>query len=265
MDQKSLERRLAGLGIDRIAYFDQVGSSNDVVADWTREGFEGLGVAVADEQTKGRGRSGRKWFTPPGAALAFSLLVPKHNLANLGRSGRSAGLPALAVCQALEALYSLAPQIKWPNDVLLGGKKLCGALAEAHWSGEELQALIFGIGINIAPTSVPPAADLNFPATSLQDQLRKPVDRIEVLTAVIERLVALIAHFQATELIQGWESRLAFIGQDVRLKDGSGNTSEGRLLGLDEDGSLKLKLSSNKVIVSQAGEIQLRPLNKNDK
>jgi BirA family biotin operon repressor/biotin-[acetyl-CoA-carboxylase] ligase len=262
MDQKSLEHSLAGLNIEKIAYFDQVGSSNDVVAEWARGGFEGLGIAVANEQTKGRGRSGRKWFTPAGTAIAFSLLIPQHKLADLGVSGRSAGLPALAVCQALEELYSLTPQIKWPNDVLLAGKKLCGVLAEAHWSGEKLQALIFGIGINIAPSSIPPAADLNFPATCLQDAFGHPVTRAEVLRVVVKKLVALIDSFDASELIQGWESRLAFIEQDVRLKDGSGKIIDGRLLGLEEDGSLKLALSSGEVAVFQAGEVHLRPLDK---
>lgn len=260
MDQKSLESSLQGLGLSKIVYFDSAGSTNDIVADWARAGEEGLCLAVADEQRKGRGRSGRRWITPPGSALAFSLLLPEISLSSSGHLGRVAGLASLAVCHALEKHYSLSPKIKWPNDVLLDGRKFCGVLPEAHWSGESLQALILGIGINIAPTSVPQKKYLNFPATCLEDSLGKPVKRLRVLRQVLKELSALIDRLQSDAFAQAWESRLAFLGQDVLLSDRVGNSFQGRLLGLNPEGQLRLRLADNQTRLFQSGEIRLRPV-----
>ena len=260
MDQKSLETSLKGLGLSKIAYFERVGSTNDIVADWARAGAEGLCLAVANEQRKGRGRAGRRWITPPGSALAFSLFLPGTSLSSSGHLGRAAGLASLAVCQALEKRYSLSPRIKWPNDVLLDGRKFCGVLAEAHWSGESLHALILGIGINIAPSSVPQEKDLNFPATCLEEALGKPVKRLLVLSQVLEELLVLIGRLQGDAFVQAWESRLAFLEQDVFLTDGLGNSIQGRLLGLNPEGQLRLRLADNQTRLFQSGEIQLRPI-----
>jgi len=259
MDQKSLEDSLAGLPLERIAYFDSVGSTNDIVGDWAKRGQQGIGLAVANEQSAGRGRAGRQWFTPAGSALAFSLLMPVEPLVDLGKMASTAGLPSLAVCQAMENLYKLSPEIKWPNDVLLDGKKMCGVLAEAHWSGERLQTLIYGIGINIAPKSVPQEEKVNFPATCLEDELGRSVKRDELLRTVLERLFWLQEQGRSSQFIRAWESRLAFKDQDVRLKDDKGNVTEGSVLGLDREGGIRLQTNSNEAKVFQAGEIQLRP------
>jgi len=260
MDQKSLEDSLAGLPLARISYFDSVGSTNDIVGGWAKKGQKGISLAVADEQTSGRGRAGRQWFTPAGSALAFSLLMPMEHLGDLGKLASTAGLPSLAVCQALENAYKLSPQIKWPNDVLLNGRKLCGVLAEAHWSGDRLQTLIYGIGINIAPLSVPREEELNFPATSLEDELGRPVKRVELLRSILERLFLLQEKGSSSKFIRAWQSRLAFKDEAVRIKDDSENITEGIVLGLDREGSLRLKTMSNETKVFQAGEIQLRPI-----
>jgi BirA family biotin operon repressor/biotin-[acetyl-CoA-carboxylase] ligase len=256
MDNRSLHIALNGLPLSKIAYYESIGSTNDVAADWARRGLEGLALAVADEQTRGRGRSGRRWFTPPGSALAFSLLLQSRIPASRA-TGRITGLGALAVCEALEELFSLSPQIKWPNDVLVEGKKICGVLAETHWSGDRLAAMILGIGINIAASSVPPPPALNFPAACLEKFTNTTVNRMELLRKVLESILDWKENIGQSDFIAAWESRLAYRGQVVTVEVNPGEHSEAELLGLAEDGQLKLLLPSGATRVYAAGEIRL--------
>ena len=259
VNKESLRGAFASLPLEKIAYFPSIGSTNDVVADWVREGISGPALAVADEQTEGRGRAGRRWFTPPGSALAFSLLLPVIETAK-GMLGRTSGLGALAVCEALNSQYSLDAEIKWPNDVLLDGRKVCGILAEAHWSGERLNALILGIGINIAPPSVPPAKQLTFPATCVEAVLGREVERIDLLTATVASALNEQKRMHKSNFIVAWEGQLAYRGKEVHLKGAPGGSQMGELLGLEEDGSLLLKLEDGEKRSFQAGEISIQSL-----
>lgn len=218
----------------------------------------GLCLAFADEQTSGRGRAGRTWFTPPGSALAFSLLLDAKQTMEPNLLGLVSGLGALAVCAAIEKLYQLAPEIKWPNDVLLAGKKTCGVLAEAHWAGERLTALILGIGLNLAPESVPPQKDLNFPATCVEEVLGRKVDAADLLRAILECLILWKARMTEPDFVESLEARLAYKGESVKLEGGE-NDVEGKILGLASDGRLRMRLTSGKEEAFNIGEIQIRP------
>ncbi|MEX1071068.1 MAG: biotin--[acetyl-CoA-carboxylase] ligase [Anaerolineales bacterium] len=260
MDQENFQKAIAGLPLQKSAFFASIGSTNDMIAEWARAGESGLCLAVADEQTRGRGRAGRRWFTPPGGALAMSLLLDLAPSFDQAFLGWASGLGALAVCEAIESLYMLSPKIKWPNDVLLGGKKVCGVLPEAHWSGEHLQALILGVGINVAASSVPPKQALNFPATSIEGILGKQVQTAVLLRAILEHILGWKDRLHEPEFINAWEGRLAYKNERVRLDAGDGNIVEAMLEGLSSEGSLKLRLANGNLRAFQAGEIQLRPV-----
>ena len=260
MQESEFNKASLGLPLARYEYFSSVGSTNDVVADWAREGATGLCLAYADEQIHGRGRAGRTWFTPPGSALAFSLLLDTAPKLGPVLPGLVSGLGALAVCQALEDLYELIPQIKWPNDVLLDGKKVCGVLVEMQWSGERLTAPILGIGINIAPSSLPPKKELNFPATCVQDAVGREPDAALMLRAALESLINWKDKLGDPEFVQAWDQRLAYKGHHVRLEGGGDPTVKGEILGLAADGSLQMRLASGDVKGFYMGEIQIRPL-----
>jgi len=259
MNQAEFTKAIAGLPLEKAAFFPTVGSTNDVVAEWARQGIKGPALAAADEQTHGRGRAGRRWLTPASSALAFSLLLDPDIGPDTAQLGRASGLGALATCEALEDLYSLVPQIKWPNDVLLNGKKVAGILVEAHWVNNRLQALILGIGINIATESVPPVEAVNFPAISIEEVRGKPVQRSQLLRSVLEHLTQLKARLDSPEFIPAWERRLAYLGQTVRLETGT-SVVEAQLHSLATDGSLRLRLPSGELRVFQMGAIQLRPV-----
>ena len=153
MDQRSLETALADLELPAIRYFASVDSTNDEARRWFYEGAADRSLVVAEAQTAGRGRAGRRWVTLPGVSLAFSLVCSPQGYESLALARLTAS-GGLAVRDALRKKYNLAVQLKWPNDVLINGSKVAGVLVENHWLGEALETVILGIGINVAPGSV---------------------------------------------------------------------------------------------------------------
>ena len=266
MDQLALKTLLQKLPLGGLRYFDQIASTNDEAAEWVKADCPDLALVVADEQTAGRGRSGRKWFTPAGSALAFSLVLRAEDhikqLLKYQNTARLNGLGALAVCKTLQNEYNLPAKIKWPNDILVDGKKLAGVLAEAHWIGNELAAVVLGIGINVATSSVPPENwdTLNpnpFPATSVETVLDRAVDRWVLLSAVLRELLIWREQLSEPGFLAAWEENLAFKGEWVQvISPGMAAPLEtGQILGLAEDGALQIQAESGEISLLRAGEI----------
>lgn len=256
MNQEELEALLANLNLSAIHFFDSVGSTNDEAMKWAKNGASDLSLVVADEQTLGRGRLDRPWFTPPKTALAFSLIIrPTH--AEKPLLSRTVGLAALALSDVLQTL-DLNPQIKWPNDILLNGRKLAGILIEATWFEDEVQSIVIGMGINIAKGSVPSTDILGFPATSLENTLGYLPDRNVILHAIIANIIALRPHMGTDSFMSSWESKLAYNGRQVRVEMGGGNVVLGKVTGLESDGSLKLRGDDGKTISVRFGDVRLR-------
>ena len=262
-----LETRLKNLPLGGIRFFHQVSSTNDEAAKWIKTGCADLSLVIADEQTAGRGRGGRKWFTPKGSALAFSLVLRVDDqiskLLASQNTARLNGLGALAVCLALQKKYRLPAKIKWPNDVLVSDQKLAGILTESHWVGSELTAVVIGIGINVATESVPPAdwdADNPhpYPATCVEGQLDRPVNRWELLNEVLDELIIWRDQLSNPKFRQTWQDNLAFLGEWVQIVYPGSETSQkmGRMIGLEVDGALKIMEESGKLSQLQFGEIQ---------
>ena len=273
MDQKSLEKGIADLPLGPIRYFDRIDSTNTEAARWAAAGAADLALVVSDEQTAGKGRLGRRWYTPPGSALAFSLVLRPQAGGSVVEFSRLTALGALGVRDALQELYGLSPVIKWPNDVLVGGSKLAGVLVETNWQGECLTAAILGVGINVAPASVPPAEAVGFPATCVDACYQahhpgKSAGRLTLLHAVLDRTLAWLVRLASPDFITAWEAALAFRGewvfvfQDVQeIGEGGSQAArrEGQVLGLAPDGALRLRGRSGEEFIVQFGEIHLRP------
>jgi BirA family biotin operon repressor/biotin-[acetyl-CoA-carboxylase] ligase len=178
------------------------------------------------------------------------------------------GLGALAVCDALNEVLPdhHTAQIKWPNDVLAGGGKIAGVLAEAQWHGDLLTTIILGIGINIAPGSVPPAEVLNFPATCVEDLLERPISRWKLLHAVLGKLHYWRSYIGSAGFIQAWERRLAYLGEWVQIISHEKATPEdGQVLGITKNGSLRLRDREGIGYTISVGEIHLRPVDLSEK
>ena len=258
MNEHSLKKKLSKLDIGGLRYFDSIGSTNDEALAWATASARDFSIVIADEQTQGRGRLDRKWFTPKGSGLAFSLILrPSAELRPY--ISRTVGLAALSIAESCSGL-GLTPRIKWPNDILLNGKKTAGILVETVWSGDNVDSLVIGMGINIHKTSVPPAELLQFPATSLEDALGKeaPV-REEILFTVLNAFIHWRERMGTNELINTWEEFLAFRGEQIQVQAGGETPITGELLGLESDGSLRLRDAHDKSVIIRFGDISLRP------
>jgi BirA family biotin operon repressor/biotin-[acetyl-CoA-carboxylase] ligase len=256
LSEERLRARLPvhGLGAE-LVYYSAIGSTNDEAAARARQGArEGL-VVVADEQTAGRGRAGRSWLTPPGSAIALSIVLRPRKVAPEAIGGLSA-LGALAVAEALDKLAAVA-QIKWPNDVLLAGRKVAGVLVDGAWVGQEIEYAIVGIGVNVRPASVPSRVD--FPATCVEAVLARSIDRSDLIVAVLEGVARWVPRLGTTELLGGWESRLAYRGEEVSIVGESGKEEmRGVVEGLLPDGRLRLRSGRGASLVARPEGYRLR-------
>lgn len=257
MGIERLSAALKDLPLGGLRYFESLGSTNDEAARWAAHGGPDLALVVADEQTAGRGRQGRRWYTPPGAALAFSLVLRPAE----GIEKETALLTALGALGVSEALIDLglAAKIKWPNDVVVRGRKLAGVLVEAEWQGDEWSAAILGIGINVAPSSVPGDAPEVYPATCVEAELGSAIDRWDLLRSVLAGVLRWRSQVGAPEFIAAWEERLAFLGEWVRVGGtASPPIEEGQVIGLNPDGALRLRTRDGRLVALQAGDVRLR-------
>ena len=262
MDEKELRKSLSDIPLGEIRFFQQTGSTNDLALAWATTGAEEFSLVIADEQTSGRGRQGRKWITPPGTALAFSVIL--RLLGNeKDKITLFSGLGALALVQVLSE-RGLSAQIKWPNDVLISGRKVAGILVESVWMGDQVESVILGLGVNVLSESIPPASEVLFPATSVHSEGLK-IDRLELLHFVLEKLIFLRHTLGGEEFIQSWEKALAYIGEPVHVwtepdpvHDKSISIT-GILQGLESNGALRLDTTAGLQIL-QFGEIHLRPV-----
>src|SRR5215207_1403193 len=239
MYQNELEKLLSKLPLGDIKYLDSIGSTNDEALAWAANDAEDLSLVIADEQTAGRGRLARNWFTPPGTALAFSLIMHPTTDEKPYLS-RTVGWAALAIADSLRK-RQLTPQIKWPNDVLILGRKVSGILVESVWSGDEIDCVVVGLGINILKGSVPPVDMVQFPATSLEDELGYPPDRAEILFDILSNMINMRPQLGSDEFPNRWNEALAFLGQEVQVEVGNEVPVTGLILGLESDGSLRLR------------------------
>ena len=257
MDENQISAALAGLPLGGLRFYRSIGSTNDEALAWSAVGAQDLSLVVADEQTAGRGRAGRKWHTPPGMALAFSLILRPSPFERTVPA-RLTGLGALALVDLCKDL-ALDAQIKWPNDILLRGRKVAGILVESAWAGNALDASVLGIGLNVAAAAIPPAEELTFPATSLETELGRRLKRAGLLGVILAALLAWRSRIASPEFIRAWESSLAFRGHLVALGRDGNQPLVGTLLGLEMDGSLRLMADSMPTVV-HFGEIHLRPM-----
>jgi BirA family biotin operon repressor/biotin-[acetyl-CoA-carboxylase] ligase len=258
MNIHQLEEALQELQLPRIIYYEETDSTNEQALRIAAQQAEEFTLVIAEKQTAGRGRMGRKWVTEPGSSLAFSIIL-QPSKTEIPHLSMFSLLGALAVCRAIEANHCIPAQVKWPNDVLLDGKKTAGILAETNWQGSHLQGLVLGIGINLLPGSVPPADELLFPATCVQAHCQQPLERLPFLAAVVKQIITLRRTILDASFLEEYTRHMAFIGQSVYLSSTAGESVSGILTGIKEDGQLLLVLDSGEKAGFPIGDLHLRP------
>lgn len=225
----------------RVLRLDVVTSTNDVAKAKGKEGEpEGL-VVVADRQSAGRGRMGRGWSSPQGGLYLSLLLRP-----GVGPDQvlRMTVLSCVPVAEAIEEVAGLRPRLKWPNDVLVRGRKVAGILAEGVSKGKRMEMVVLGIGINVNT----PARELPPEATSLAAEAGDEVDPELLLERLLENLERFYARLKADEVDEdGYKSRSCVLGHRVEAQVGR-ETIRGKALYLEHDGALVLRSEEGLVL-----------------
>ena len=235
-------------------------TNNDLKRRAVGEAPDGL-VVVAEEQTGGRGRRGRSFASPAGKGLYLSaLLRPSCTLEQLPAL---TAWSAVAVCDAVEALCGVRPGIKWPNDVILEGRKLCGILTELELEAESgaLRYVVVGIGLNLSQTEADFGPELAPTAISLAQALGAAPRRAEAARALLDGLDRLYADFPREQA--GWLARYRAdcltVGRPIRVLS-AGGAREGTALGVEEDFSLRVAWKDGGEEVLSSGEVSVRGL-----
>jgi len=236
----------------RVIAYPSLSSTNDIAKREAKKGAREGTVVLAEEQTAGRGRLKRAWLSPKGSIALSIILHPTP-----------AQLPylimvaSLAVARCIEKVGGLETQIKWPNDVLIKGKKACGILIESDVRGSAVDYAVIGIGINVnlKPADFPEIAAT---ATSLAQELGREISRREMIRCLLEEAEKLyLALPEGSSVFREWRDRLVTLGKEVELI--SGKTSyQGVAESVASDGSLLLRQPDGNLIKIVAGDVSLR-------
>jgi BirA family biotin operon repressor/biotin-[acetyl-CoA-carboxylase] ligase len=231
----------------KVLRFESLPSTNTELARMASEGAaEGVAV-LADEQTAGRGRLQRTWSSPKGAGLYFSILLRPR--IPVDRWPLITFMAALAVGDALQEATGLRTDIKWPNDLLSGERKICGILSEAIETPAG-RAVIVGIGINLTPSAFPEA-------TSVAEATGVKPDREAILAALLSALTRWYSLLNEREkIVAAWSSRSSYAtGRLVQVNNGD-ELLRGTTCGVEPDGALRLRTVSGEIKVLRAGDVQ---------
>ncbi len=222
-----------------LRFLDTIDSTNTSAAKLAREGAAEGTIVIADAQTGGRGRLGRSWISPPGVNLYLSVILRPRKPPSA--APQLSLLASVAVSEAIARQTQLVPSIKWPNDVLVSGKKVCGILTEMQANGSQLRSVIVGIGVNInAPLASFPE-ELQDTASSLFLMRGEPIDRaaftVRLLTH-LEKLYVLWLEEGFPAVGAAWEGYASeLLGKPITVTAPEGRIS-GTVRGIDRDGAL---------------------------
>lgn len=224
----------------KILRFKTVDSTNEIAKKLAEENVEEGIVIVAECQTHGKGRCKRAWFSPKGGLWFSIILRPKINI---NESFKLSFLAALSVAKALNELYNLKPEVKWPNDILINGRKVCGILSETKIEGEKLAFMVLGIGINANISLKDFPNELRKTSTSLKSLLGKNIS----INTLLERILANMAFYYFTienfsQHLKELKRLMKMLGSWVEIETRN-ELIEGEVIDLNEEtGGLIIKL-----------------------
>jgi BirA family transcriptional regulator, biotin operon repressor / biotin---[acetyl-CoA-carboxylase] ligase len=241
-----------------ILWYGQTGSTNAALHGLGQAGWPEGSLAIAEEQTAGRGRLGRSWTAPAGSALLFSLLL--RPALSMPDSFTLTMLAAIAVAEGIESLTGLRATIKWPNDVLINDRKVAGILSEVDGEMERLRFAIIGVGINVNFNTADFAPDIPGTATSIKTELGHSINRLALLRETLgcfDRRYQVLSKGDLAGVRNAWRARLSTIGRPVSV-----TTLQGREQGIaeetDEQGALLLRRPDGSLVRVLTGDVTLR-------
>jgi len=224
-------------------YYARIGSTNDAARHMAEQGAPEGALVIADEQTAGRGRMGRRWKSQPNANLIFSIIFRPTLAAEFAH--RVVMACGLGIAEGCEQAAPVKVDVKWPNDLLIGGKKLAGILPESAISGERLQWVVVGMGINV--NQIFDAGDrLRETATSLRAETDQIANRAGLLACILSRLKEWHTHLDHEQLLTAWRKRCVTLGQRIRVETRDGILT-GEAVDISEKGDLLIKADAGKL------------------
>lgn len=235
-----------------------VTSTNDVLKDLAAEGAaEGLAL-LAEEQTQGRGRMGRSFYSPPGTGLYMSVLL--RPAVSAGAAAEITACAAVAAAEAIEELSGRGAGIKWVNDVLLDGKKVCGILTEAATDPESgaPRWVVVGIGVNIAPPAGDFPEELRSVAGAVFEKDPGPDCRCRLAAGILDRLTAYSQRPGDARVYRAYKARSLALGRNVALLVPGREPISAEALDIGADYSLLVRLEDGSLQEVRSGEISLR-------
>jgi BirA family biotin operon repressor/biotin-[acetyl-CoA-carboxylase] ligase len=236
----------------RVICYPRLTSTNDVAKRRAQQGAREGTVIVAEEQTAGRGRMKRTWLSPRGSIALSIILYPQ-----LAYLPSLIMVASLAVVHGIAKVTGLESQIKWPNDVLVNGKKVCGILIESDMKGSMVDYAIIGIGVNVN-LRLSDFPEILPTATSLSHELGKAVSRLDMIRCLLAETEKLyLALPTGQSVYQEWRDNLVTLGQKVQVSSGEA-TYQGVAESVASDGSLLLRQSDGSLIKIVAGDVTLR-------
>lgn len=232
-------------------FYDSIDSTNTQAKRLLAEGLSGKALITANEQTAGRGRQGRSFYSPKNTGIYYSYVFhPQKTLADAVFITTAA---AVSVIRAIERLSAVKPTIKWVNDVYVEGKKVCGILTEAvsDFENGALESVIVGIGINVSTASFP--TELQDTAASLGDA---SITRAQLLNTAVEELVRVAEDLENPAIMEDYKRHSAVIGKEITFIK-NGTTTKATAIDIDEKGGLVVKTEQGTLTLS-SGEITVR-------
>ena len=240
-----------------IRVFEETNSTNDIVEKLARDGVKEGVVVFAEAQTRGRGRLGRKWLSPARRGLWFSVLL-RPDLRPQAATQLTVAA-ATALCRAIRAQTEQKPQVKWPNDILINGRKVAGVLTELAAEIDHVKHLILGIGVDVNLSASEFPVELKKVATSLKIESGRHLSRLDLAAAILRELDADYQRIQLgrfAEVADEWEEQCITLGHRVRIHIGPREVA-GRAEALDDDGALLVRTDHGHLERIIGGDVML--------
>jgi BirA family biotin operon repressor/biotin-[acetyl-CoA-carboxylase] ligase len=246
MSLKGLKTAIVGRNI---LYYRTLPSTMDFARKLAQDGIGEGTVVLCDEQTEGRGRQGRKWFASPYSSILMSVVFRP----TLGQLPQINMLGSLSIVHTIEKVADIKSKVRWPNDVLIDGKKVAGILMENVLQGQQLEAAILGVGINVSldVSAYPEIAPI---ATSLSGEARRDFSRDDILHVLLEEMEMLYQAVKRNEdVYHRWLPHVETLGKTVRIKSGQ-SEEVGLAQSVNPDGSITLRRPDGSLVTIATGE-----------
>jgi BirA family transcriptional regulator, biotin operon repressor / biotin---[acetyl-CoA-carboxylase] ligase len=260
MDHFTSDSLQTALGNRQFRVYETIGSTQDIAREWAlaESSLPGGSVVIAEQQTAGRGRQGRPWYAPAGSSIMFSVVLRPHVIPE--QLPRMMMVGGVAVAEGVAPLLPGRVALKWPNDVLVEGRKLSGILAETTWMGNRLDAVILGIGLNVRVDFT--GTEMASYATSLEKETGERVNRHKLLAHLLDRIDYWTLRAQEVTLLETYRGWLRTLGKRVMIYpkiDGAGDEYPATAEDVDDNGALIVRLDSGeqrRVLAADVGLLE---------